>query len=323
MQITKDKLLEILNDNNVHVDEAELSQMYDNARGVDGTFLEYFLKYHRMPLSKTDEHRLKGITPMPLYQALVRCPLMLKHYHDKRIAKFRGNPERDILLSLLADNAYKNISDLEFQEYLESEELSVSSEVYHKAFSYMEVLMKKESTERRSAKMELDETLAIVDTNGHSPLITYKNHLTLRGAHNDHVFFIKVIKGTFSESYLKIFEESMFMTALAALSQSEGKKNIKVNLLLLLEDDMLVPVRWHIPADFTERMQVHPGEIAKKFILDGFKNLPEDFLEDTERLKQLSSKSRFCDFCGYQWLKEETFNKDFSTEESANDKKKD
>ena len=302
MEVTKDFLLRVLNDNGMFKDDQSLGKMYKKAKGVSAQFLEQFIKTSAIP---TDKELVERITPIPMFTALIKCPLMLKHTRDRRIAHFKGNKERDSLLNLLKGNAHHKLDAANVKGFIEGEELSVSYDAFEKVFNFVDHLVKKESDGDYEAVVDLEAYYTIDDPELKKPLMSYKNYLSIKGKDGYHAFFVKVVNESMTEKQLEIYNESLFLTALAAVDKAEGKE-VYVNLMLLLPDDMLLPVRWHIPGDFMEKMKSSPSRLVKKYISFAFKGLPEN-LEDVERLKVLSKKIQYCSFCGYNWIRPELF----------------
>jgi len=299
MEIDKSQLLEIFNSLGVYMSEEQLAQKMDEWRGVDKNFLEIFLKYNHVEMEDSVIDRL---LPLPLYASVIKCPMLIKHYKDKQKAYFPGNSERDTIVKLLNDQKYKHITDDDLQLLIDGSKLNVTARALNKVFDYVEMLLNKESDTDHTARMLVDRIYSINDEEG-KPVMGFKNLLSVVGKDSYHIYYIKVTDDDYNETYLKYFAENMFLTALAGLTKVSDK-NVKVNLLLVRPNDMLVPIRWHIPKGFLANNGTNAAEMVKKYIYTHFNTLPEDMTDMEKLIKQTQTqKIKFCPNCGYRHLK--------------------
>jgi hypothetical protein len=271
---------------------------------VSKVFLDYFLKYKNV---KIKEDVLDVIAPLPLYALLVKCPLLVYHYKNRQHAEYREHKEQALILRILTNQRYKNLTNYDMQTILDDNKVVMTVDVINKIIQTVEKICEEDSTPSFAARVMVDRTYSVVDPVTDKPLMNFKNFLTVLGAKNYHVFYIKYTDHDYTEPELNFFNDALFLHTLAGMTKTVDK-DVVISVLMVRPNDIMVPLRWTISRDFFEQNGATPQDLLKGYITHHFDELAK-ILPDLKKVVKavVAKKVTFCARCGYGYLKEGTF----------------
>lgn len=265
--------------------------------------LEFRSKFQQYKNCDIHEELLKQWGPISIHGALIRCPqYWLNHeagYTD------RGFELRRAYIKMLRSavpfiQSGEEVPDNVFQEVVEGvgKDL-VGYDTLQSATKYIGAVIRAEMTATKGVvPVMIGKMTAIVREFDRRDMLVFNNDITILGRYYTIIRLRTLGKFSDPRALIPEFIENNYLRALSALASCNGR-TVRVNNLLLMPNNALMPVYWLVPCDFLKQHGTTSSREIAKYLSAILKDFPEKTPKVIREL--VAEKGRpGCVFCQFR-----------------------